>query len=80
VRKGQEIGRLGNSGNTSEPHVHFHVMTSPLPLTADNVPFVIDRFDHLGVVTPDGVVANPTAGPRTAELPLAGSTAIYSRR
>jgi murein DD-endopeptidase MepM/ murein hydrolase activator NlpD len=80
VTKGQEIGRLGNSGNTSEPHLHFHVMTSPQPLTADNVPFVIDRFDYVGVVTPDGLVANPPAGPRTDELPLAESTANYPRR
>ncbi|MFP7735926.1 M23 family metallopeptidase [Priestia aryabhattai] len=26
VRKGTLLGRCGNSGNSSEPHVHFHVM------------------------------------------------------
>jgi murein DD-endopeptidase MepM/ murein hydrolase activator NlpD len=25
VRAGQEIGRCGNSGNSSEPHLHYHV-------------------------------------------------------
>jgi murein DD-endopeptidase MepM/ murein hydrolase activator NlpD len=25
VRGGQMLGRCGNSGNTSEPHMHFHV-------------------------------------------------------
>lgn len=25
VERGQEVGRCGNSGNSSEPHLHFHV-------------------------------------------------------
>jgi hypothetical protein len=29
VASGQEIGRCGNSGNTSEPHLHFHLQTNP---------------------------------------------------
>ena len=29
VRTGQLLGRCGNSGNTSEPHVHFHVQDGP---------------------------------------------------
>ncbi|MFQ5982570.1 MAG: M23 family metallopeptidase, partial [Woeseiaceae bacterium] len=28
VRTGQQIGRCGNSGNTSEPHLHFHLQDS----------------------------------------------------
>jgi hypothetical protein len=28
VSKGQEIARCGNSGNTSEPHLHYHLQTS----------------------------------------------------
>jgi murein DD-endopeptidase MepM/ murein hydrolase activator NlpD len=24
VKEGQRIGRVGNSGNTSEPHLHIH--------------------------------------------------------
>lgn len=29
VSAGQEIGRCGNSGNSTEPHLHFHLQTSP---------------------------------------------------
>lgn len=29
VKEGQCIGKCGNSGNTSEPHLHFQVMDSP---------------------------------------------------
>ncbi|MFJ9622673.1 M23 family metallopeptidase [Streptomyces sp. NPDC101181] len=39
VRSGQEIGRVGNSGNTTEPHLHFHLMDGPDPDAARGVPF-----------------------------------------
>ncbi len=29
VKAGQPVGLCGNSGNTSEPHVHFHLQTGP---------------------------------------------------
>jgi hypothetical protein len=29
VRAGQQIGSVGNSGNTSEPHLHIHVQNQP---------------------------------------------------
>ncbi|MFN8132599.1 MAG: M23 family metallopeptidase [Solirubrobacteraceae bacterium] len=44
VRPGQVLGRLGNSGNTSGPHLHFQLMTRPSLLDADGLPFVVDRF------------------------------------
>ena len=70
VRRGQELARTGNSGNTSESHLHFGLMDSPQPLTADNLPFVIDTMTWVGNVTPDTVVAEPPRGPRSGELPL----------
>ncbi|MEI7034448.1 M23 family metallopeptidase [Streptomyces pratensis] len=39
VRAGQEIGRVGNSGNTTEPHLHFHLMDGPDPDSALGIPF-----------------------------------------
>lgn len=44
VQAGQQIGLLGNSGNTSAPHLHFHVMTGVSPLGSDGIPYVFDRF------------------------------------
>jgi hypothetical protein len=41
---GQVIGKLGNSGNTDAPHLHFHVMSTPDPLRADGLPFMFKSF------------------------------------
>ncbi len=39
VRAGQVLARVGNSGNSSEPHLHFQLMDGPGPDTARGVPF-----------------------------------------
>lgn len=44
VRKGQVLGLVGNSGNTSEPHLHLHVMDRPSALASNGIPYVFDRF------------------------------------
>jgi hypothetical protein len=44
VRRGQVVGKLGNSGNSSGPHLHFQLMNRPSSLDSDGLPFVIDRF------------------------------------
>ncbi|MFC1232074.1 MULTISPECIES: M23 family metallopeptidase [Streptomyces] len=39
VRAGQVLARCGNSGNSSEPHLHFQLMDGPDPDTARGIPF-----------------------------------------
>jgi len=50
VKRGMVIGRLGNSGNTSAPHLHFHIMAGPSALGSAGLPYVIDHFDLSGQV------------------------------
>ncbi|MCV7227214.1 M23 family metallopeptidase [Mycolicibacterium komossense] len=77
VTRGQVIGRLGNSGNTSEAHLHFHVSRAPLPLSSDNVPYLIDKFAVVGSIVGQDVEAEPKPSERTNQLPLDGSVVNF---
>jgi murein DD-endopeptidase MepM/ murein hydrolase activator NlpD len=39
VGKGDVLGSTGNSGNTSEPHVHLHLQDAPEPGAGEGIPF-----------------------------------------
>lgn len=45
VRAGQHIADCGNSGNTTEPHLHFHLMDHPRVLLAAGLPVSFDSFE-----------------------------------
>lgn len=39
VEVGHPVGEVGNSGNTSEPHLHFHLMDRARPTAGAGIPF-----------------------------------------
>jgi murein DD-endopeptidase MepM/ murein hydrolase activator NlpD len=44
VVAGQVIGRVGNSGNSSEPHVHLHLQDRPQQYLAEGIPFYFHGY------------------------------------
>jgi hypothetical protein len=51
VRRGQSMAKLGNTGNTSGPHLHFQLMDAPSALASNGIPYVIDSFAFDGSVS-----------------------------
>jgi murein DD-endopeptidase len=48
VKKGQVVGVVGNSGNSTEPHLHFHLMDNTSPLGSEGIPYVNETFALVG--------------------------------
>jgi hypothetical protein len=51
VSKGQVVGKLGNTGNTDAPHLHFMLIDGKAPLTSHALPFEISSFSTQGLLT-----------------------------
>ena len=59
VTRGQQVGRCGHSGNSSEPHLHFQVQDRPHFVTAASLPV---QFDDVTIESP-GVTHDPDLVP-----------------
>ncbi|MEO3972607.1 peptidoglycan DD-metalloendopeptidase family protein [Streptomyces sp. CAU 1734] len=81
VRAGQQLADCGNSGNSSEPHLHFHLMDGLDPDTASGIPF---RWRGVGVpadnevftVAEPAVVTAPAAQSAVVPAPAAQSAVV----
>ncbi|MBO0860186.1 MAG: M23 family metallopeptidase [Chloracidobacterium sp.] len=48
VRRGQTLALVGNSGNSTEPHLHFHITDANSPLGSEGLPYTLSAFEVQG--------------------------------
>jgi murein DD-endopeptidase MepM/ murein hydrolase activator NlpD len=66
VKTGDELGRCGNSGNTSEPHLHFHLQDAPSFGNGEGLPAFFNDYVADGTLVPRG---EPVKGQEIAPAP-----------
>jgi hypothetical protein len=74
VTRGQVIGLVGNTGNSSEPHLHFQLMNQNSPMDSEGLPYSLPAFTVTGSMVGDSDAGkmDRLASPRIQndELPL----------
>jgi murein DD-endopeptidase len=69
VRRGQVLGLVGNSGNATEPHLHFHLCDANSVLSCEGLPYAFPSFESSGRWKADSKQATVK---REMEIPVEG--------
>ncbi len=48
VKEGDPLAKLGNSGNSTAPHLHFHIADGPDLWTSRGIPIALKKYTKIG--------------------------------
>jgi murein DD-endopeptidase MepM/ murein hydrolase activator NlpD len=69
VTRGQVLGLLGNTGNSSEPHLHFQICNANSELGSEGLPYALASFEVQGKAGDDKMSMFP-GGPVKHEMEI----------
>jgi murein DD-endopeptidase MepM/ murein hydrolase activator NlpD len=87
VRRGEVLGKLGNSGQSDAPHLHLHVSDGVTTLGGEGLAYAFETMSPRGTVPslevlerPEGWTGMAAARPRpvAGELPTAGAVVDFA--
>jgi murein DD-endopeptidase len=79
VKRGDVLGLIGNSGNSTEPHLHFHICNANSLLGCEGLPYAFTAFEAEpweDKPTPHRTGAAPVR--HEMEIPLEGDVVTFS--
>ena len=81
VARGDQIGSVGNTGNSQAPHLHFQMMDAPSGLASNGIPYVFDAFvvtavDEAGTADFDRAEATGSPLTLTPRIPPTSSEKV----
>jgi hypothetical protein len=90
ITRGRHLAKVGSSGTSGGPHLHFQVTDRPSVVAGDGLPYVFDAFELTGQTPPLADVlryydtlepipiTTERTGPRRDELPLGRDVVTFS--